>query len=93
MVLRQGYEFPAIQELPSHYFHRNVHLTFIDEDDAHRLGTETLGIDNIMWSSDYPHPVSSWPRSRSIVDGMFGDVPAADREKLVCGNAQRVWNL
>ena len=34
MVLRQGYECPAITELPSHYFHRNVFLTFIDEPDA-----------------------------------------------------------
>jgi predicted TIM-barrel fold metal-dependent hydrolase len=93
MVQRQGYEFPAIQELPSHYFHKNVYLTFIDESDAYHLATETLGVDNVMWSSDYPHPVSSWPRSRSIVEGMFGDIPAADREKLVCGNAQHVWNL
>ena len=34
MMTRQGYEFPAINELPSHYFHRNVHLTFIEEPDA-----------------------------------------------------------
>ena len=23
-----------------------------------------IGVENIMWSSDYPHPVSSWPNSR-----------------------------
>lgn len=90
---RQGYEFPAITELPSHYFRQNVHLTFIDEPDAYRHATERLGVDNIMWSSDYPHPVTSWPRSHAIVDEMFDGVPAADREKIVCGNAKRVWNL
>ena len=90
---RQGYEFPAIKELPSHYFHQNVYLTFIDEPDAYRQATERLGVDNIMWSSDYPHPVSSWPRSRAIVDEMFAGIPAADREKIVSGNAIRVWNL
>ena len=26
-----------------------------------RTAHESLGIENIMWSSDYPHPVSSWP--------------------------------
>ncbi|MBW2496312.1 MAG: amidohydrolase [Deltaproteobacteria bacterium] len=93
MVTRQDYVFPAIKERPSHYFHRNVYLTFIDEPDAYRHASERLGIDNIMWSSDYPHPVSSWPRSREIVDEMFADVPAADREKIVCGNAERVWKL
>jgi predicted TIM-barrel fold metal-dependent hydrolase len=93
MVQRSGYEFPAISELPSHYFRKNVFLTFIDEHDAYRLATEVLGVENIMWSSDYPHPVSSWPRSREIVEQMFRDVPAEDREKIVCGNAQRVWSL
>ena len=34
MVTRQGYELPAITELPSFYFHRNVFVTFIDETDA-----------------------------------------------------------
>jgi predicted TIM-barrel fold metal-dependent hydrolase len=93
MTTRQGYEYPAITELPSHYFHRNVFLTFIDEGDAYRQATETLGIDNIMWSSDYPHPVSSWPRSHAVVDEMFEAVPAADRKKIVCGNAERVWDI
>ena len=46
-----------------------------------------------MWSSDYPHPVSSWPRSRAIVDKMFDGVPAPERELVVSGNAARVWGL
>ena len=90
---RQGYEFPAIKELPSHYFHKNVSLTFIDEPDAYRQAQERLGVDNIMWSSDYPHPVSSWPRSRKMVDAMFDGVPDEDRKKIVSGNATRIWNL
>ena len=38
---RQGYDFPAISELPSHYFRQNVYLTFIDE--PTRSGTPTTG--------------------------------------------------
>ncbi len=95
MVIRQGYDLPAITQLPSFYFHRNVFTTFIDEPDA--LASEQLreriGIRNMMWSSDYPHPVTSWPNSRKIVDEQFRDFPAADRELIVAGNARRVWNL
>lgn len=93
LTLRQGYDYPAIKELPSHYFKRNVALTFIDEPNAYRDAAECLGVDNIMWSSDYPHPVSSWPNSRSIVSEMFDGIPATDRAKIVCDNAARVWNL
>jgi len=90
---RQGYDFPAIKHPPSHYFRQNVYLTFIDEPDVYRHAQDRLGVDNVMWSSDYPHPVSSWPNSRAVVDKLLGGIPAADRTKIVSGNAARVWNL
>jgi predicted TIM-barrel fold metal-dependent hydrolase len=90
---RQGYDFPAIRELPSHYYRQNVFLTFIDEPNAVRQAHESLGIENIMWSSDYPHPVSSWPHSRAMVEKMFDGVDPRERELIVSGNAARVWNL
>ena len=93
LVARQGYEFPALRDLPSAYFHRNMFLTFVDEPHALRLAQETLGIDNVMWSSDYPHPVSSWPRSQEIVTEMFGDADPEDRDRIVRANAARVWRL
>jgi predicted TIM-barrel fold metal-dependent hydrolase len=90
MVTRQGYELPAVTELPSFSFHRNVFTTFIDEPDP--LASEQIrariGVRNMMWSSDYPHPVTSWPHSRKIVDEQFRDFPAADRELIVAGKCQ-----
>jgi predicted TIM-barrel fold metal-dependent hydrolase len=95
LVGRQGYEAPHIKELPSYYFHRQVHATFIDEVDAvqSELIRYRLGVENIMWSSDYPHPVSSWPHSRKIVGEVFDGIPGKERELMVSGNAMRVWRL
>jgi uncharacterized protein len=93
MALRQGYEFPELTELPSHYFHQNVFLTFIDEPGVIEHARSSLGIRNVMWSSDYPHPVSTWPKSRQIVDEIFSDATPEERELIVCGNAARVWNM
>jgi predicted TIM-barrel fold metal-dependent hydrolase len=92
-VLRQGYEFPAITELPSAYFHRNVSLTFIEEDFSLDLLRDRIGVRNILWSTDYPHPVTSWPRSREVVDQQFAKVSDGDRELILSGNALRIWNL
>ena len=50
MVLRQGYEFPGLSELPSFYFHQNVHLTFIEEDFSLEFLRDRIGVHNIMWS-------------------------------------------
>lgn len=92
-VLRQGYDFPAITELPSHYFRKNVFLTFVDEPDALYHAHSRLGVENIMWSSDYPHPVSSWPNSQKVVDEMFVGADPVERALVVSGNAARVWRL
>lgn len=93
MVIRQGYEFPAIKDLPSTYFQQSVSLTFIDEPDVLEHGRKCLGVQNLMWSSDYPHPVSSWPDSQAVAGRLFGEIPQHERELLLSGNAARVWNL
>jgi predicted TIM-barrel fold metal-dependent hydrolase len=93
MATRQKYEFPAITQLPSYYFHRNIYLTYIEEPDSIQLLRHRLGVRNILWSTDYPHPVSSWPHSRELVEKQFEGVPDDERELIVSGNATRVWNL
>jgi predicted TIM-barrel fold metal-dependent hydrolase len=47
---------------PSEYFRRNVYLTYINDE----VGLNNLrftGADHFMWSGDYPHGASTWPRS------------------------------
>jgi len=86
------YDFPGMKELPSFYFHRNFFLTFVDDARGVRMRHD-IGLDNIMWSTDYPHPATSWPHSREIVERQFEGVPAPERFALVCGNAARVYGL
>ena len=93
MATRQGYQFPAITELPSHYFHRNVHLTFIEEEIAIQRLRDLIGVENMLWSTDFPHPVTSWPNSQKIIEEQFAGVPEDEKELMVYGNAARVWQL
>jgi uncharacterized protein len=93
MATRQQYDFPGLRDVPSSYFHRNIFLTYIEEPDAIQFLRHRIGIENILWSSDYPHPVSSWPNSRGLVAEQFRGVPPEERELIVSGNAARVWNL
>lgn len=93
MVQRQGYEFPATTLLPSEYFHRNVSLTFIEEPLALGRLRDVIGVGNIMWSTDFPHPVTAWPNSQQVIAEQFAGIPAAERDLMIGGNAARVWNL
>jgi uncharacterized protein len=92
MIKDRGYSFPQITELPSFYFKRNMYLTFIDEPESVQH-LRHLMLDNIMWSTDYPHPACSWPNSQAVIERNFKGVPADEREKILSGNATRVWNL
>jgi predicted TIM-barrel fold metal-dependent hydrolase len=51
----------AIDMPPSYYFERQVYATFVNDP----VGARHLawwGEDNCMWSSDFPHPVTFWPK-------------------------------
>jgi predicted TIM-barrel fold metal-dependent hydrolase len=77
---------------PSEYFHRQVYATFIDDP----VGVENrhqVGIDNIMWSSDYPHTASTWPHSQDIIARDFKGVPDAEKWKIVRENVIALYDL
>jgi predicted TIM-barrel fold metal-dependent hydrolase len=93
MATRQGYQFPGIKDLPSKYFRKNIFLTFIDEPDVLRHAHDRIGVENLMWSSDYPHPVSSWPNSQAIAQEQLADATEEERELILWGNSKRIWNL
>jgi predicted TIM-barrel fold metal-dependent hydrolase len=69
-----------------------MYLTFFDDALGLRLRHE-LGVENILWSSDYPHPDTTWPSSRAIVERQFEGVPAEERELILSGNARRLYGL
>lgn len=74
------------------YFHRQVFLSYV-KDPVAIANRHTIGIDNLMWSSDYPHTASSWPRSQEVVAEELGDVPEDERRKLLRDNVRRVYGL
>ncbi len=77
---------------PSEYFHRQIYATFMNDRAGVQLRHEA-GVNNIMWSSDYPHADSTWPRSQEIIDAQFHDVPEAERRRIVHDNASELYGL
>jgi predicted TIM-barrel fold metal-dependent hydrolase len=86
-------EFPITLTMrPSEYVRRQVRLTFFND----ALGPLTmpfLGYDLLMWSSDYPHQNSTWPRSREVIARDLAHLGPDDREKLLSRNAAELHQL
>ena len=78
--------------LPSDYFHRNVFLSF-QEDGQGIRDRQIIGVDKLMWGSDYPHFESTFPRSREIIEEILADCSDEEKAKIAGGNAARVYNL
>jgi hypothetical protein len=58
---------------PSELFRRQVWVSFQDDLVAMSL-LPFYGEGRLMWASDYPHPDSTWPNSRRIVDKQMGEL-------------------
>ena len=86
------YEFPALDDTPSSYYRRQMHLTFVD-DQRGLQQRHDLGVDRIMWSTDFPHPATSWPTSQAVVEKNFAGIPDDERDLIVAGNAARLYGI
>jgi len=85
--------FPtALSMRPIEYVRRNVYFTYINEPDAVE-NREIIGVDNLMWASDYPHSASTFPRSREIVERDISNIPAEEGRKLVHDNVLNLFGI
>ena len=65
----------------------------IEDDRPAILTRELIGVDNLMWGSDYPHVDSTWPCSLNVLDEVFADIASEDREKITRTNVERLYGL
>ncbi|RLA41163.1 MAG: amidohydrolase [Gammaproteobacteria bacterium] len=87
------YVRPKLQGLPSDYFKAHGFASF-QEDRVGILTAKEYGLlDNIMWADDYPHHEGSWPYSAQAIERTMGDLSDAEREKVLGGNAQRLFGF
>jgi predicted TIM-barrel fold metal-dependent hydrolase len=78
--------------LPSDFFRRNVVLSF--QEDAISIGLrDVIGVDNMMWGSDYPHSESTFPQSRKILTQILEGAPDDEQAKIAGGNTARVYHF
>jgi predicted TIM-barrel fold metal-dependent hydrolase len=86
-----GFRFRGA-DLPSDFFRRNVFISFQEDDLGIQL-RHHVGVDNLLWGSDYPHAESTFPRSRQIVERILKDVPQQEKAKIVGENAARLYHF
>ena len=77
---------------PSGYWKRQCRATYQTDPVGIKLIDE-VGVENIMWGSDFPHPDGIWPDSQEYIRRELGALPAAVRRKIVCENAAQLYGF
>ena len=81
-----------LQRKPSEYMKRHFAWSFIVDPMAIRLRHE-IGINNLTWSTDFPHMNTDWPLSLESIDEQMAGIPEADRKRIVRDNAVELFHL
>ncbi len=78
---------------PSDYFHRNVLLGASCMPRREVEMRHQIGLDNIMWGTDFPHPEGTWPETRKQMVEAFHGVPQDELAAMLGGNAARLYGF
>ena len=89
---RHMWEVPKLEDLPSNYFKGHGFATF-GEDRAGMLTREIIGVDCLMWGSDYPHDEGTFPHSQEVIDRVFEGIPEDEKRKIVRDNAAKLYGF
>jgi predicted TIM-barrel fold metal-dependent hydrolase len=90
---RVGAARDALSLTPTGYWQRNCALgaTFMSRPEA--VERHDIGLPNIMWGSDFPHPEGTYPVTRESLRYSFADVPPEELVMILGANAARVYDF
>jgi predicted TIM-barrel fold metal-dependent hydrolase len=78
---------------PSEYFHRQVFLGASCMPRREAEMRAEIGVRNIMWGSDYPHPEGTWPHTKQQMIETFRGLPEHELRDMLGLNAARVYGF
>jgi predicted TIM-barrel fold metal-dependent hydrolase len=91
IVERSGYGdyFPGDMR-PAEVLHRNFWFCTID--DPSTISTlDTVGVDHVMFETDYPHGDGTWPDSQAVFEQFYGGLPADQVAMISHENAAQLF--
>jgi predicted TIM-barrel fold metal-dependent hydrolase len=91
-IWRSAHEKP-LPHLPSELFHRQCFVAnsiMMRHDIEMR---EAIGLDVLMWGSDFGHHEGEWPLTHERMHGLFDGVPADDVRRIVGDNFLRAYRV
>lgn len=77
---------------PSDYVRQHIYFSVQYERVAVEL-RHHIGVEKIMFATDFPHIECEWPESRPLIDAIYAGVPDDERRKIWADNAVKFFGL
>jgi predicted TIM-barrel fold metal-dependent hydrolase len=77
---------------PSEYIKKHIWFGIIRDPVAFQLGN-LVPLERLMWGSDFPHSVGSYPRSREFLETAFKPVGEELKRRILLENPARYYGL
>jgi len=78
--------------LPSDYWRRNMFVEFMEDELGVQMRNK-IGVETMLWGSDFPHAESTWPKSQDFLGRIFKGVPEEDRRRITSDNAAQLFGF
>lgn len=78
---------------PWQYFRDHFFVTYWFEKIGPQQLLETIGVDNVLFETDFPHPTSLYPGVQEHIMKTLGGYSKEVQTKVLQGNAARLYNL
>lgn len=91
---RVAQDRPEFDRLPSAYFARNVHACYWFEQTAPRRLLDRVGVANILFETDFPHPTSLYGEEvHARIHSGLADCDEATRRAILWDNAAQLYKV
>jgi len=87
--------FPGLAPLKKRaraYVDENIFVGIINDPLAAKLRYE-IGVDRIMWGSDFPHPPCTYPNTMARIGTVLDGIPNEERAAITGGNVSRLYGI
>jgi predicted TIM-barrel fold metal-dependent hydrolase len=78
---------------PSEYFDRNCAIGASNTRRRELARRYEIGVGNLMWGNDFPHPEGTWPHTREWLADAFWDIPVDETRDVLGANAAEMYGF
>jgi predicted TIM-barrel fold metal-dependent hydrolase len=83
---------PQLKKKASAYLDDNIVVGIINDPLAQKMRHE-IGVDRIMWGSDFPHPPCPYPRTHEKIEEITSSLTPEERRKITFDNVKKLYAI